>query len=657
MSDPLTIKKFLDRQRKYAVDNQDLIGRQKKSSAEKEVMLLKGKTLICPRNRMVPPEQYKTILDTGYGDASILNSLLCSNIASLSVPKENGPGKTYKVRSLIDNLTKIGGESAEGYAMLANLRSLDPRYQDAKNLFVVKTPKNPTAESFANQTHEYFIGVFGTNTLRNHIPNFSYVMGSFDCSPPFIDNKDVVTFCQNDTGSHQVRYLLYENIENSLSLSDYISNGCTLEEFLKVYIQIALSVGQAAEKVGFTHYDLHTENVMVRRLDQPIQIKYRVKGKDYYLVTDRLACIIDYGRSHITYENEHYGYYVYQLGIFPNLTFPMKDMFKLLSFSLVDALSSWGVVSQGGRYNIITDNDIVTMKNRQVFQGAKFLMQHFDTNYPEDRTASYLDDARFSYYELPNDRQFVNDSPVSLVEKIMERYSNLYLVSSRQYADISLYGCANNNACLTLETALRNYTTDEEALLQDFYVFMELVQRSSGSKRDELLEKGVKYFTQHIQQVYNDALTYHTRYLDLKANFQPVSIYNQNGSELNLLNLKQYRDYVITVVGMSEEMTTLVDLRELFNEYLSWFEKQLEKDAKNQELKKYYNEKFASMTVDKGLVNQQINGLTRDAQRIKGLTSSAKRTIMNNYQGRDRSLLNWLFGTFPDFLPAVDPIR
>ncbi len=97
-------------------------------------------------------------------------------------------------------------------------------------------------------------------------------------------------------------------------------------------MQVVYALDMGERYVGFTHYDLHTQNVLVREITKPVQIEYEFLGKKLYLKTVcGISTIIDYGRSRITYNDKPYGAVLNQeWGSDYRDSFPLSDIFKLL---------------------------------------------------------------------------------------------------------------------------------------------------------------------------------------------------------------------------------------------------------------------------------------------------------------------------------------
>ena len=104
-------------------------------------------------------------------------------------------------------------------------------------------------------------------------------------------------------------------------------------EFLQIYLQVLNPLNLAYKKFDFTHYDLHSENVLIQELPYPISIPfYHPDGRTLYLRTNFLARIIDYGTAHVKIEGQHFGVFRAENRgqIFPDRSFPMHDAYKLL---------------------------------------------------------------------------------------------------------------------------------------------------------------------------------------------------------------------------------------------------------------------------------------------------------------------------------------
>ena len=219
-------------------------------------------------------------------------------------------------------------------------------FLEASEMFIVKTPKSIDDDL----EHELIVGLYGTNRLRQYIPNFAYIYGGFKCSRPILnDNNKVVDWCVNN--NYSVNYILYENINPSISLSTYLET-CTSKEYLNIFLQIIYSLRMANKMIDFTHYDLHTENILLRDINlEKFQIQYDTENGVEYITTNLIATFIDFGLSHIYnedliilgdhMENGHYGVYnMFDYNIYPHKSWIMSDIYKVLLYSALLSMNA-----------------------------------------------------------------------------------------------------------------------------------------------------------------------------------------------------------------------------------------------------------------------------------------------------------------------------
>lgn len=363
-----------------------LAAREKQVQEKEEMMVMEGH--VCPVTRpRVTTESLYTDLKKNFYDAEKMKNVWCTVDAALysidsisddlrmflaSAPPEENPAMIIKsskgttesrkkgrktastprerkarladasdgtepdiIRRALQNLSLIGKPSVDGIAA-----SVD--FSGVRRGFVVKTPKKGKDPELL--THELVLGT-ELNRLRNHIPNFALIFGGFKCSPPDLVEKNgkfekkPKEWCKSKQNG--VRYVLYENVfiddqKLNADFSDF-AKSCTTEQWLSVYIATLLALQFASEAVGFTHNDLHSENILVRQTDKPLLVPYGLAKRTYYTYSDLIPTFIDYGRSVIRINDEWFGDYTQAgFGSDPEGTCPFQDAYKLLMFSLGD---------------------------------------------------------------------------------------------------------------------------------------------------------------------------------------------------------------------------------------------------------------------------------------------------------------------------------
>jgi hypothetical protein len=280
------------------------------------------------RNQLgnLDPNKLKAIMSKQFYNSQVMEAAMCTaeSIFYTQNIKTGRVAPNVRIREWIVNLIQIGSESSFGYAIKGDLGK-----NTSNSFFVVKAPRNPEEEDLI---HELFIGL-QLNKLRRFIPNFAYVYGGFNCSPPFIfKDKQMAAWCNNDRES--IKYVLYENIEGSESVGTLIQRGCDFTQWLNWYLQALYAINLAHRKMDFTHYDLHTDNILVRKTGN-VSIGYTTENGTEYINTTSIATLIDYGRAHVKYGNRHYGYWGdLRTSIYPERSFPMHDAYKLLMWSV-----------------------------------------------------------------------------------------------------------------------------------------------------------------------------------------------------------------------------------------------------------------------------------------------------------------------------------
>jgi hypothetical protein len=689
MTTPEAIGEFIRRSiefvRSHAVEIQQELNNQRTIESE----IIQTTESFCPlaqlEDRTIRAEDIQRALKEGFGDANVLRSIMCLNNSTVAFPQSAGIEHNFKIRQYLENLKQIGGESADGYAMLADVKT-GPNIpvSDGNNLFVVKAPRRIDANLRANQIHEYFVGAFGTNTLRSDIPNFSYIMGFFQCSPPYIDSHSYVanqpatqqnlkdrralTFCQNDITDNQVNYLLYENVTNSVTLREFIINGCTYEQYIDILSQIVLATDKAYRSFGFTHYDLHDENVLVRELPDEISIPYEVddKGTVNYLHTKYVATIIDYGRSHIEYQGKHFGYALIEYGLYPTRPYPMYDIYKVLMFSLASAAF--------GQQNMqtfagLSDDQLAQQgrfANADVFQNAKELISYFDPALVRNNTthhlitsADYLIKTRQFYYSLPYSPQFdirpirfFQDAMVTAFPSTISKFLQSQPPNSTQ-----LYGCANKGTCHNLQQAIMEYSKPDINYIDDAYIFYEMIMEARGSTSgqtslQQLMSDGESRYSRYIEQLRTDRNKFSNEYNQLIQGYTVVSLtlgapddYKFQDTYLDL-----YRRFIAKSVNLVDILTSIAQIELVVRTLNEFYPRQAEQivPGLNYRYLDIPQMEFDPIRQSVGGLNEVITSIKRDVIYIQGLSPEQILRIYPN--------AIWLFQKMPSLVAAISQL-
>jgi hypothetical protein len=152
--------------------------------------------------------------------------------------------------------------------------------------------------------NEAFIGIFCINKLLREIPNFRYTFGLKD---------------QN---------LIFEYIQG-ITFSEYIKK-CSFDDFIAILKIIFLTLSVAQQHYGFVHNDLCPWNIIIKTYPTKQHVVYSFKDQIYTVDSFVLPILIDYDKSHVIYEEFHYGI------IHPFKSSTFQDCFSIIINSIYE---------------------------------------------------------------------------------------------------------------------------------------------------------------------------------------------------------------------------------------------------------------------------------------------------------------------------------
>jgi hypothetical protein len=627
-----------------------------KNQKQLESEIIQDMHILCPfsqiTDRTITVNDIQRALVDGFEDANILRTIMCMNNTMLYLPS-SGKSNNFKVRRYLENLYQIGDDSYDSYAMSADVRP------GGYGLFVVKSPRNMETRDYFydNLLHEYFVMAFGTNKLRDRIPNFAFGMGWFQCSPPYIENLSYVdimdtrnsalTFCQNKVRDNQVNFILYENITNSMTLKAYITSGCTFQEYINILCQTILSLDIAHQTIDFSHNDLHDANTLVRELTEEILIPYPVdiNGTIKYWRTKYIATFIDFGRSHIKYQGTHFGYATVEYGLSEIESRPMYDIYKLIMFSLASSVFGTLQFSEYIKSGYVGLSDTELLKsnkivNPEVFEYTKPLLYYFVPNVLEDHVVEflivmidYLSNRGATYYSL-HEYTYFNIQPVQFFEIILNLYPNKVISFMQDEPDNTpIYGCSNKGTCRNFDEVVYKYSRPK--MINDVYSFYDLVTESQTDTAI-IIDEGEIYYRDYYKQLLEDKLKYVDEYLYFN-NYKIISLKTlPNHVIFNKIFLKEYRRYVAKSLRMIDIITTIHYIEHIVETLNMLYGNNIQENSHEFELVQEIEH-----------INEIITSLKDDAEYVKFLnenTSSEKEIV-------------WLLKQMPILLRAIHIIE
>tara|TARA_R110001632_G_scaffold211680_1_gene337232 strand:- start:79 stop:1533 length:1455 start_codon:yes stop_codon:yes gene_type:complete len=288
-------------------------------------------------------ELQKILQNHNHQDHKFFEWLFCSfNSAYITIEKEQINDKIIynnktNVKAVLDSLsdmTLLSESGNFGTVWKTKIRGLS-------NVTYIKTDKNIAEFDKHFLKHEFFVG-YQLNSLRKCIPNFMYVYGLFECKK--VEGGSPCQPSENEWGpDYNVDYLLMEKIKDAFPLTSILTNEkekISHFQIMSIYFQVILSIKLAWERFGFTHYDLHTSNVVLESTpnDEFVLIEYKCMQKTYYVKSNIIARIIDYGLSHVEVENMHFGNLNIgrKMGFNADESSPMWDIYKFAGTIMYD---------------------------------------------------------------------------------------------------------------------------------------------------------------------------------------------------------------------------------------------------------------------------------------------------------------------------------
>jgi hypothetical protein len=291
-------------------------------------------------NKLITTLNREILTARGSGSALSVMSCVMYTIAD-GLTREYNKNVAMKVRFFLPEVFEL--ESGEnGITLIATFSNNVSAIQKA---VILKTPGSKTLlgrpdRSSHDLIHEAFVGIAALNRLRPVIPNFVYTYGIFECGeviPNFENHKKPASWCAH-SGAYgaNVSYLALEYIPGKTVACEILKGSLlnNAKNVLTLIAQVACALSVAYSAFDFTHYDLHTSNVIVRPSPQNLStIRYpgvMTGGKDATIQAPFIATLIDYGMSHVKIGERSFGFpdSLYEIGVYRGRGNPAADLFR-----------------------------------------------------------------------------------------------------------------------------------------------------------------------------------------------------------------------------------------------------------------------------------------------------------------------------------------
>jgi hypothetical protein len=321
-----SINKYTD----FMTNDKEIIDFVRKEEPKLQELSIRKQTK--PKNSEKEFEKRKHILSSllEKSVAGYLNVVCTDSGSCLSFGGENEKVKIFfdgfNTFKYCISASKIGDESENGFIHLLNYKR-----KEYKSCAVLKSSALSNAD---NLYYEYLVGVNFINKVNLIYPCFLETYDMFINSDQDIYKKMKATGIitvdeiksslklipkrdQNiDYFGTSCKYsqnlcILIQHVPNAISLYQYVKNNRTQSFFndvdiVQILFQVYCPLSQL--KNQYTHYDLHTQNVLLYKLENDEYITMRYIYPDGNVIqfnTSVIVKIIDYGKSFFTSNKEN----------------------------------------------------------------------------------------------------------------------------------------------------------------------------------------------------------------------------------------------------------------------------------------------------------------------------------------------------------------
>ena len=185
-----------------------------------------------------------------------------------------------------------------------------PGKQGLVGLFRLKKKKGEKKQYYIFKISQYInylvqhenTVIKGLTEISSYCPHFCKSIGSIVCEVDPKHRKSGNPFNNKSKYAIEKEVLLTEYIDNSYKFYNYIRSSKIKEEVLYSTVkQVLMGLAIAQKKKRFTHYDLHSFNVMMKRCNKDVVFLYVLDESNQFCVPTygHYPVIIDFGFSYI----------------------------------------------------------------------------------------------------------------------------------------------------------------------------------------------------------------------------------------------------------------------------------------------------------------------------------------------------------------------
>lgn len=243
--------------------------------------------------------------DTDYELIERLFFMACLHTKDITIPFKYEPplkcSGTIKKNDWLSDIRPFGSKSKQG--VVSKSLIFDNFY------IVVKRAKTSKFDEIT--TRDFCVGI-NLNKIINEAPFFVRTLGCFN---------------------HKNQFHIATEFVDGISLKTFIQNPkTTFYDFLNVFFQILLGLEVAQNKLNFSHYDLHTDNVIL--VPQNQELKVSLYGCNYTIKNKYRPVMIDFGLSSVHTKGQTLGQKNLENKCIYNHITPGYDIYIFLLFCI-----------------------------------------------------------------------------------------------------------------------------------------------------------------------------------------------------------------------------------------------------------------------------------------------------------------------------------
>lgn len=200
--------------------------------------------------------------------------------------------------------TKDLGEGGNGSVLVGKVNFMNMSVP-IESIIAIKTSKHRISENgedseggIGDSIHYEFQVMKQINTLLDKVPNFPTCLLYLKCPTEDPHRR----LCDSNSSGNSREYILQEKIDG-LQIRDFVEKTKSESMWLSILLQILVALQVAQDHIEFTHYDLHSSNFIIRKIESqyPVIMQIEMKsGEKINIPTfNYIPVIIDFGRAHV----------------------------------------------------------------------------------------------------------------------------------------------------------------------------------------------------------------------------------------------------------------------------------------------------------------------------------------------------------------------